>query len=249
MKLFTKKVDKIKKDKKGAVTVIIAAAGSGTRLGGVSKPLIKLCGKYAIEYSLDAFSACSDVTRIIICTKKEDIPAYEKIISEKNYSKVIGVIEGGSTRQKSVALAFRAALGEMITDFVAIHDGARPLITTEETERAIADAKKYGCAVCASVSSDTVKRTDARGFVSESVERNNLYLLGTPQIFSFEIYSASLALAEKSGFEATDDSSLAENAGFRIKLTDTSKNNFKITYPGDAALAELILEGRKSGKI
>ncbi len=245
MKLFKNKVPTVQRDKKGSVTVIIAAAGSGTRLGGVSKPLVKLCGRYAIEYSLDAFSACPDVTRIIICTKKEEIPVYEKIISEKGYSKVIGVIEGGSTRQESVSLAFKAALGEKITDFVAIHDAARPLITREEIEVAIADAKKYGCAVCAALCPDTVKRADKVGFVSESVDRSNLYLLQTPQIFSFEIYSASLALAEKSGFVATDDSSLTENAGFKIKLTQASRNNFKITYPGDIELAELIINSRK----
>ena len=86
MKLFKDGTPKVEKDKRGSVTVIIAAAGSGARLGGVSKPLLKLCGKYAIEYSIEAFSACESVTRIIISAKEEDIPSYKKLISEKNYN-------------------------------------------------------------------------------------------------------------------------------------------------------------------
>ncbi len=246
MKLFAKKTTVPPKDKKNSVTVIIAAAGSGTRLGGVSKPLVRLCGKYAIEYSTEVFSACEAVTRIIISAKEEDIPQYEKLISDKGYTKVIGVVSGGSTRQESVSKAFRKAFDEMSTDFVAVHDAARPLITREEAEAAIQDARKYGCAVCASLCPDTVKRVGKGGFTCESIDRNGLYLIGTPQIFSADIYMTSLALAERDGFEATDDSSLAEYAGFKIKISETSRNNIKITYPEDIGLSEMILRSRNT---
>ena len=249
MELFKKKIKLPKKDKKGSVTVILAAAGSGTRLGGVSKPLVDILGKSAIEYSLEVFEKIGDVKRIVISAKEEDIPKYREIVRKGGFTKVCGIIAGGSTRQESVAKAYRFAFSECITDFVAIHDAARPLITVDAVQGALADAKKYGTAVCASVCADTVKRASNSLFVTDSVERDGLYLIQTPQIFSYDIYSASLAAAEKSGFQATDDSSLAENAGFKIKLFQTSRENIKITYPGDIAIAEAILRGRKDENI
>lgn len=245
MKLFANKTPKVKRDKKGSVTVILAAAGSGTRLGGVSKPLISILGKTAIEYSLEIFENIPDITRIVISTKEEDTEKYRAIIKQRGFSKVVGVIAGGSTRGESVSKAFRYAFDDTITDFVAIHDAARPLITEKNVKNAINDAKLYGTAVCASLCPDTVKRADKGAFVTESISREGLYLIATPQIFSYEIYSASIALAEKEGYEATDDSSLAQHAGFGIKLTETERDNIKLTYPGDVLIAEAILKSRK----
>lgn len=245
MKLFGKKNSNIKKDKKGSVTVILAAAGSGTRLGGVSKPLMEICGKTAIEYSLEVFQRNEDVTRIIISTKKEDIPRYESIVRNRGFDKVVGIITGGATRTESVSKAFRSAFDDTVTDFVAIHDAARPLITDEMVSCAISEAKHYGTAVCASLCPDTVKRAGKSLFVTESVDRNGLYMIGTPQIFSYDIYCTSLALCERDGFEATDDSSIVQNAGFKIRLCETSRDNIKLTYPGDVLIAEAILKSRK----
>ena len=143
------------------------------------------------------------------------------------------------------AKAFRYAFSDVITDFVAVHDAARPLITEESVRKAICDVKKYGTAVCASLCPDTVKRAGKSGFVSESVSRDGLYLIAPPQMFSYEIFCTRLALAEKEGFEATDDSSLVEHAGFRIKLCETPRDNIKLTYPGDTLVAEAILKSRK----
>ena len=245
MELFRKNAKKTPRDKKNSFTVILAGAGSGTRMGGVSKPLIPICDKPAIYYSLSVFSSFEEVTRIIICAKKEDIPLYENLVKKYSFTKVCGIIEGGESRQETVSKAFRHAFSEKITDFVAIHDAARPLITKEEVQNAINDAKKYGCAVCACVCRDTVKRSGKSGFINESVDRTGLYLVQTPQIFSFEIYSTSLALAEKNGISATDDSSLVQDAGFSIKLCETSAHNIKLTYPEDTALAQMIIKSRK----
>ncbi len=248
MQLFSKNTKKVRKDKKGSITVIIAAGGSGSRAGGVSKPLLVLCEKYAIEYSIEAFSAFSEVTRIIISCKKEDIGKYEEIVKNKNYTKVFSVIEGGTTRQESVSKAFKFAFSELQTEFVAIHDGARPLISEEIIRNAISDAKKYGSAVCAVPSTDTMKRASSSEFILDSVDREGLYNIQTPQIFSFEMYAASLAIAERDGFLATDDSSLLENASFKVKLSRGSSENIKITYSEDIVIAKALLENRKVGK-
>lgn len=248
MQLFTKNVKKVPKDKKGSITAIIAAGGSGSRAGGVSKPLLMLCGKYAIEYSIEAFSAFPEVTRIIISCKKEDIGKYEEIVKNKNYTKVFAIIEGGATRQESVSKAFKFAFSDLQTEFVAVHDGARPLVTKEIIQNAISDAKKYGSAVCAVPTTDTMKRASSSEFILDSVDREGLYNIQTPQIFSFEMYAASLALAQRDGFLATDDSSLLENASFKIKLSRGSSENIKITYPEDIIVAQALLENRKAGK-
>lgn len=245
MKLFTQKAKDVKRDKKGSVTVILAAAGSGTRLGGISKPLMKICGRTAIEYSLEVFQNNEDVTRIIISTKEEDIPKYESVVKKCGFDKVIGIIRGGATRTESVSKAFKTAFSDGITDFVAVHDAARPLITNDMVKRAICEAKKYGTAVCASLCPDTVKRAGKSLFVTESIDRDGLYMIGTPQIFSYEIYSTSLAICERDNFEATDDSSIVRNGGFKIRLCETSRDNIKLTYPGDVLIAEAIIKSRK----
>lgn len=244
MELFAKNAKIISLRTKGTVTAIIAAGGSGTRLGGVSKPLIEICGKSVIEYSLEIFQSIESVTGIVISAKEADIPKYGEIIKRRNFDKIIGVVSGGDSRQESVTKAFEYAFDKNVTEFVAIHDAARPLITKKEVENAIITAKKYGTAVCAALCPDTVKRASKSEFVTESVERDGLFLIQTPQIFSYEIYCASVAAAKRGGFEATDDSSLAENAGFKIKLCQTSRNNLKITYPDDVAFAEAIIRSR-----
>ena len=247
MQLFKKGTSpKIERDRKNSVTLLLAAAGSGTRLGGVSKPLLNLNGRPAICYSLDVFCAVEDVTRIVISAKKDDIPTLWDIVKQGGYTKVIAIVEGGSTRQGSVKKAFEAAFCEKRTDYVAIHDAARPLVTREAVEAVLLDARTYGAAVCASRIPDTVKRTDKVAMVTESVDRENLYGLQTPQVFSTDLYMSALAVARRDGIDATDDSSLVQHAGFRVKLTDACRTNFKITYPDDVALAELVLKSRAS---
>jgi 2-C-methyl-D-erythritol 4-phosphate cytidylyltransferase len=227
-------------------TVILAAAGSGTRMGGVSKPLMKISGKEAILYSLDLFDECSYVERIVISTRKEDIETIEKLVKAQNYKKEIIVTEGGSTRQESVKLAFRAGFdGRKKTHFVAVHDAARPLITKEELMAAFSLAEKYGSAVCAAKAKDTFKTTDRNCVVTGHVERENLWHIQTPQIFDTDMFHTALALAERDKTEATDESGLVSEAGFIVKLSECGHDNIKLTYPEDAYIAEAILEKRK----
>ena len=255
MNIFKKAAYKLKKYPKGEVTVIIAAGGSGSRMGGVPKPLLNLRGKPVIEYSLEAFSACECVGRIFIAAKADDIPSYESIMKSGRFPKLSGVVEGGGTRSESVANAFTAAMRDGMTDFVAIHDGARPLITPEETERAAKLAAVYGSGVCASKVRDTVKRASRGGKVTENIDREGLWLISTPQIFSTDHYhaalSAAVASAKKNGsssIDFTDDSTMFGDAGFTVMLSEASADNIKITYPEDMAVAEGILAARERGK-
>lgn len=227
-------------------TAIIAAAGSGTRMGGVSKPLMKLDGKPAFLYSVELFINNEYVEKVCISAKKEDISLIREIVARQNYPKEVIVAEGGSTRQESVKRAFSAAFsGKEKTKFVAIHDAARPLITLEELDRAFESAEKYGNAVCAARAKDTFKRTDKNAVVREAVERDQLWHIQTPQIFDTDMFHTALAIAQTNGTEFTDESGLVSDAGFVVKLVECGHDNIKLTYPEDVFIAEAILAKRK----
>ncbi len=245
MNIFKKATQNIKKNPKGSVTVVIAAGGSGSRMGGVSKPLMELCGRPCIEYSLEAFSAVEDVVSIYISARAEDASVYEEYVRSGRYPKLAGVALGGATRGESVENAFIHAFSRELSDFVAIHDGARPLITPDEIRSAAAIAKKHGSGVCASRMTDTLKRTTVGGCVTETVDRESLWAIATPQIFDADLFHTALAVAKRDAFSATDDAGLMEHAGFKVMLSEASRNNIKITYPEDIRLAEAIIVSRK----
>lgn len=228
------------------VTVIIAAAGSGERMGGISKPLMKICGRHMILYSLDMFMSCDFVERVIISAKREEMLLIRELAGRENYMKEILVTEGGKSRQESVTKAFAAGFkGKKKTKFVAVHDAARPLITKEEFTRAFHAAEMYGNAVCAARAKDTFKITDKNNLVTGTVERENLWHIQTPQIFDADMFHTAEALARKTGLEETDESGLVTSAGFLVKLVECGHDNIKITYPEDVLIAEAIIEKRR----
>ncbi len=233
--------------KKGKVSVIIAAAGSGTRMGSVSKPLMKICGREAILYSLDLFCECDEVERIVISIRKEDRDVFSALIKKQGYGKEIIFADGGDTRQQSVKNAFIAAFDKKTkTQFVAIHDAARPMVTKKYFLDTLSLAKKYGNAVCAARAKDTFKLSDSKDLVKDSVDRSILWHIQTPQIFDTDMFHTALALAEKNGAQATDESSLVSEAGFLVKLCECGHDNIKLTYPEDAVIAEAIISARKT---
>ena len=228
------------------VTVIVAAAGGGTRMGGVCKPLIKIDGREALLYSLDLFCSFDRVKTVVISVRKEDEELFRALVEKENYPKEIIFAHGGDTRQQSVLNAFKAAFsGRKQTKFVAVHDAARPLLTKEYFENALDIASKYGNAVCACRARDTFKRSDKKDLICESVDRENLWQIQTPQIFDTDMFHTSLALAQKNGTDATDESSLVKDAGFLVKLCECGADNLKLTYPEDAAIAQAIMQLRR----
>lgn len=215
-------------------------------MGGVSKPLIKIGGREALLYSLDLFCSFDEVNSVVISVKAEDEEAFRALVGKENYSKPIIFAHGGDTRQQSVLNAFKAGFsGKNKTRFVAIHDAARPLVTREYFKNALDTASKYGNAVCACRARDTFKRTDNKNLITESVDRENLWQIQTPQVFDTDMFHTALALAEKNGTDATDESSLVKEAGFLVKLCECGADNLKLTYPEDAAIAQAIIQLRK----
>lgn len=226
---------------------IILAGGSGSRFSSdpsLPKQLVPICGTEMIIYSLRAFDACALVREIIVVSRNQDISRIEDVIKKHAFTKPIKIVSGGETRQESALCGFNATAES--SSFIAIHDAARPLITTEAIEKVIVAAYHSKAAIAASRAVDTPKIVSTNRMIKEKApERENLWLAQTPQVFERDLYRASAYYAKEKNFEATDDSSLIEFAGFFVKAVDTGGVNFKVTHPDDLLLASAIIESRK----
>lgn len=226
-------------------SAIIVAAGKGTRMqdeSGKTKQHLEICGIPVIVRTLTAFEKCDMIDEIIIVARKEEMSEYDRYKREYGLTKITAVVNGGDTRQESVLRGFEAINDK--SEFVAIHDGARCLIRGVDIEAVLRAAYQYGAATAASRATDTVKRADRNSFITETIERENLWLASTPQIFKTEVYRAAAYVAKEDGFTTTDDNALAERVGFSVKLVDVGSENIKITTKSDIPVAEAIINRR-----
>lgn len=226
-------------------SAIIAAAGVGSRMGNsckTTKQMEELCGLPIIVRTLTVFEKSEYINEIIIVAKSDEIPMYTEFINKYGFKKISAVTEGGNTRQESVLKGFEKISDK--SEFVAIHDGARCLVTEEIIEKVMINAYSRGAATAAAKVSDTVKRSNLSGFISETIDRNEVWLAQTPQAFKTEIYRAAAYTALEEGFLATDDNSLVQRVGFQVKLVECNKENIKITTPEDLEYANFILNRR-----
>ena len=224
------------------VSAIIVAAGSSRRMG-FDKLFVKLAGKPVLWHSLKAFSDCQEVDEILIVTKEDGMDEVEALVAAEKLKKVTKVISGGEARHISVWNGLQA-VNSRGSEFVAIHDGARPLTTPKLIKACLELAEIHGAACCASQIPDTVKRASMEQMVTESVERTGLWAMQTPQIFSsgliLQAYAALMAKHEM----VTDEVSAVQKLGKKIALLKNDDWNFKITFPHDLELAEHVLELR-----
>ncbi len=232
--------------KKHFTSAIIAAAGCGSRMGnsdGKTKQLMELCGRPVIAHTLLAFEECELIDEIIVVAKKDEIPVYEEYKRTYGIEKIAKITEGGERRQDSVLRGFEAISDK--SEFVAIHDAARCLITPEMIEKVLVAAYQNGAATAATPVVDTIKRGTMNNYIAETYKRSELWAAQTPQVFKTELYRAAAYIAKEENFEATDDNSLAERIGFDVKLVDCGRENLKITTPLDLKLASIILKERE----
>ena len=228
-------------------SAIVVAAGNGTRMGKENKQtkqMTEIDGIPVVVRTIMQFELCDFIDEIIVVAREEELPFYDKFKEKYKYKKVNHVVSGGVTRQKSVFEGFKYV--DKRSGFVAIHDGARCMITPDMIYQVMRDAYIYGCATAAEKSKDTVKQSDKSSFIAGTIDRAYLWHAQTPQIFKTDIYRAAAYIADKNGFEVTDDCMLAENIGFKIKLVDCGYQNLKITTPDDFFIAEAILKIRNS---
>jgi 2-C-methyl-D-erythritol 4-phosphate cytidylyltransferase len=228
---------------------IILASGIGKRMGaGKNKVLLKLGGKPLVFHTLKAFEVCNDIDGILIVIRKEEIELARKIVGKYKVKKIIGIIEGGKERQFSGLNAIMF-LDEILKNkagaVVLFHNGANPFVTPEEISDAIVGAKKYGACAVAHPTKDTIKEVDKNGFVLKTLERSKLWNMQTPQAIKFPLAYQAFTKANKDNFIGTDDVSLVERMGKKVKIIRASENNFKITTPADLALAKIIIKDIK----
>ena len=210
---------------------------------GFDKIQAPLHGKPVVYWSLRAFQDCEDVDEIIVVTRPDSIEFVEKLAESEKLTKVSKVIAGGTERHLSVWNGLQAVNVDGCA-YVAIHDGARPLITPQLISDCLALAEKHGSACCAAPIPDTVKRASYEHMVTESVERQNLWAMQTPQIFGsgliLQAYAALMAHNEM----VTDEVSAIQKIGKRVALLKNDDYNFKITFPRDLPLAEQVMDIR-----
>lgn len=223
------------------VSAVIVAAGSSRRMGGINKLLLELDGKTVLERTVEAFQTNPDIDEIVLTARSEDIEEYTQLLSA--YKKVKNIVVGGETRQKSVANGI-AACDERCT-LLAIHDGARPLVSQHIISSTVAAAREYGAASCAVPVKDTIKIIDNNSFITDTPERSALRAVHTPQCFDKKLYCACVEKLGEKAKDMTDDCRLAELCGVKVKLTDSSYTNIKITTAEDIPFAISILKERE----
>ncbi len=224
------------------LTAIIVAAGSSERMG-FDKLFALVSGKPIIAHTIAAFERTSCVEEIILVGRADGLGELQKIIGQP--TKVKQIVAGGAERSDSV----RAGLDHLNlkSDFVAVHDAARPMITPEKITRVFDVCRTTGgAAALAEPINDTLKRADLDLAVKESVDRNGVYAMQTPQVFARKLLEEAYRLVAKKNVSVTDEVSAVELLGCKVVLVPNHDFNFKITYPRDLPLAEFVLKQRTS---
>ena len=224
--------------KKGC-TAVIVAAGTAQRMCGIDKMMTPLGGVPLLLRTVRALSASEKIIDMIIVTRKELLQDARELC-ERDDKRICAVVAGGSSRAESVLRGLEAVR----TELVAIHDGARPLVSVRVIEEVIAAAEQYGAAAPAIPVHDTIKIAQ-NGIVVQTLDRRTLFAVQTPQVFRTETIRAALQAALAQNLPLTDDCSAMEAAGYPVHLTAGEEENLKITVPSDLTLAEAILKRRE----
>ncbi|HEY4273372.1 MAG TPA: 2-C-methyl-D-erythritol 4-phosphate cytidylyltransferase [Candidatus Udaeobacter sp.] len=220
------------------LSAIIVAGGSSQRMG-FDKLFAIIAGEPVIAHAIRAFDEAPSVSEIIVVARKDRHNEIQKISRHAGFKKLRSIVPGGERRQDSV----RAGLDRIDpeSNHVAVHDAARPLITPEQIEQTFEQCRVHGAAALAQPVNNTLKRADADLLVVGSVDRHQLYAMETPQIFERKLIEDAYRAVYAQNISVTDEVSAVEQFGHKVVLVLNDDFNFKITYPRDLPLAELIL--------
>ena len=234
-------------------TAIVLAGGSGKRMNSaVKKQFLTICDKPLLYYSLKAFEESFIDSIILVASEEDKNYCQEEIIDKYHFQKVEKIVSGGKERYHSVANGVMAA-GE--TDYIFIHDGARPFVTQDMLKRLLHEVQKSSACVAGMPVKDTIKIADTDGYIETTPRRDLVWMIQTPQVFSYELISKAYAILIKEeeallkkGISITDDAMVVETLlGERVKLVEGSYKNIKITTPEDIGIAEGFLRDEKRG--
>ena len=223
------------------LTAIIVAGGNSRRMG-FDKLFAMIAGEPVIAHAIRAFERAKPVSEILVVAREQRHDEVRKIGSDAGFKKIRAIISGGERRQDSV----RAGLDRIDRDaqYIAVHDAARPLVTPEQIECAFEQCRFHGAAALAQPINDTLKRAGADLLVLDSVDRQQLYAMQTPQIFERKLIETAYQAVCAENSLVTDEVSAVERLGRRIALVLNDDFNFKITYPRDLPVADFILRDR-----
>lgn len=223
------------------VCAIIASAGKGRRMrAGEKKQYLPLGGRPILARTISVFETSPLVHEIVLVVPEGEVDLCRReIIRPFGFSKIREIVEGGAERQDSVRKGLSVAQG---CDLVMIHDGVRPFLTQDLIERVLMAASRWGAAIPGIPVKDTVKRVKKDGLVMETLEREGLWLVQTPQAFRRELILEAHIRAFEEGILCTDDSALVERLGREVAIVEGSWKNIKITTNQDLELAEMIMK-------
>ena len=227
------------------VSVILPAAGFGTRMGGANrKQFLHLDGVPVLVRTIRKFAAAPAVGEIIVAVRPEDQAAVEEMLAKESAGKPVRVVQGGISRQESVENALKTISPDV--ELVAVHDAVRPFVDLETIQKVIDEAARTGAAIVGIVPVDTVKQVHLHK-IRATIPRERLILTQTPQVFRRDILIEAFARARADQFTGTDESSLVERLDqVEVSVIPGNDRNIKITRPHDLKLAELFLSEESS---
>lgn len=221
---------------RASCAAIIVAAGSSRRMG-FDKLLAPLAGKPVLLRTLEAFEACADIGEIIVVSSGDAAQAVESW--RESLKKLTRVVAGGAERHLSVWNGLSALSPS--PHIVAVHDGGRPLITSAQISKCIAGAREWKAVACARPVTETLKRADSSGCITESIERTGAWVMETPQVFDRALLVRAYEKVIHEGLLVTDEVSAVQALGVPVHVVENTSPNLKITFPADLALAEKLL--------
>jgi len=224
-----------------STTAIIVAAGTSRRMG-FHKLEADLRGKPVLRWTIEAFDACDAVDDLLIVVSEATREMVLEWAEEGLFAKPIIISEGGAERHLSVHEGLKR-LPEQ-ADIVAVHDGARPLITPGQIARCIAKARECQAAACARPVTETLKRVDGRGVIAGNLDREGAWIMETPQVFDRTLLCRAYDCVVREGLLVTDEVSAVQQVGAKVFVVDNPQSNLKITYPADLELAAMLLSTR-----
>jgi 2-C-methyl-D-erythritol 4-phosphate cytidylyltransferase len=224
---------------KNKVAAVIVAGGGSERMQGIDKVMANIGGRLVLARVLDTFQNCDKVDQIVVVMNAKNIEEAKKLVAREKWHKVTDIVPGGKRRQDSVIEGLKKT---KVCEWIIIHDGARPLLHAGLIEKGLEAAKETGAAAPAVPVTDTIKLIEGGDIVKQTLPRQNLRAVQTPQVFRFDV----IQNAYKSTVgDVTDDAALVEKAGFKVKLFPGAHDNIKITTADDLAVAEVLLKNKR----
>ena len=233
------------------IIAILPAAGFGTRMGGESPKQFRLLdGVPLLLFTLRRLAACPSITEFLVATRGDEIEPLGARLAEERLGRPLRVVSGGDTRQESVGNALAQAPQD--AELILVHDAVRPLVTREQVERVIAEARARRAAILGIPAMDTVKEVKRASLpgdvalITATIPRERVVLAQTPQVFDAALLREAFARAAADGFTASDEAGLVERLGHDVFVVLGSERNLKITRPGDLELAEFYLRQERA---